>query len=96
MVATTPGRSTDALSPSLANAHIRVMLAEAPGGRRRTGYVLVNWTGKAEQAALTLLEPDRTAYIVSSGGREHVFPERVRDGALTIVVPRSVMLVEQA
>jgi hypothetical protein len=63
----------------------------------KTGYILVNWTGKDEEVALGLYRMDAETAIVSSAGRSHVDQQAIKGGVLRFMIPaRSVRLVEQS
>jgi len=62
----------------------------------KTGYVLVNWTGKDEEVTLGLYRTDAETAIVSGNGRTPVDQHAISGGVLRLTVPaRSVRLVEQ-
>ena len=61
----------------------------------RMGYVMVNWTGEAAEATLTL-RGDGAASIVTDQGRTPRPAETRRAGKVTLTIPaRNVALVEQ-
>jgi hypothetical protein len=67
----------------------------SPAGK--IGYVLVNWGGEAQDAALSLVRNSGTVEIVSTSGMTPVTAEEVQTGNIHVTVPsRSVVLVEQA
>jgi hypothetical protein len=62
----------------------------------RMGYVMVNWTGEAAEATLTLRQGGGAVSLVTDQGRTPLPAETLRAGKVTLTIPaRSVALVEQ-
>ena len=62
----------------------------------KTGYILVNWTGKPEKVVLALVKSEGVVSIITHEGEKTVSQEEIKKGNLTATIPpRGIVVVEQ-
>jgi len=88
-----PGKET--VDPPTADVPVVMSSAwRSPTGK--TGYVLVNWTGAAQNVTLSLAKKQGRVLLVTAGDSREAPKAAVDLGLIVAAVPaRSVMLVEQ-